>query len=81
MSWHNYFNRLDPFVSGNLFGKPIELKGAKGPVEKRYGADTRANNWLLQGHAVASGSQWIRAHTAYWKNPKIGDQIVSMLWG
>lgn len=81
LPWHNYFNRHDPIVSGNVFGKPIDLKGAKGPVEKRYGADTKKNQWLLQGHAVTSGNQWVRAHTAYWKNPKIGDQLVSMLWG
>jgi len=81
MPWHNYFNRLDPVVSGNVLGKPINLRGAKGPVEKRYGADTRASQWLLQGHAVTSGRQWIRAHTAYWRNPKIGDQLVTMLWG
>ena len=81
MPWHNYFNRLDPVVSGNVLGKPINLRGAKGPVEKRYGADTRVSQWLLQGHAVTSGRQWIRAHTAYWGNPKIGDQLVTMLWG
>jgi hypothetical protein len=79
--WHNYFNRLDPVVSGNIFGKPIKISGSNGPVEKRYGADTNACNWLLRGHAVASGDAWIKAHTAYWKKPKIGDQIVSMLWG
>lgn len=80
LPWHNYFNRLDPIVSGNVFGKPIEIKGAKGPVEKRYGEDTMANNWLLQGHAITSGKQWLLAHTAYWRNPKIGDQIVTILW-
>ena len=81
MPWHNYFNRLDPVVSGNVLGKPINLRGAKGPVEKRYGADTRVSQWLLQGHAVTSGRQWIGTHTAYWRNPKIGDQLVTMLWG
>ena len=79
--WHNYFNRLDPVVSGSVFGKPVDIVGAKGPVERRYGNDTQAANWLLHGHAVTSGKQWILAHTAYWKNPKIGDRIVDMLWG
>jgi len=79
--WHNYFNRLDPVVSGNVFGKPVQISGAKGPVETRYGADTQANQWLLHGHAVTSGKQWLLAHTAYWKNPRIGDRIVDMLWG
>lgn len=81
LPWHNYFNRLDPVVSGNVFGAPVEVQGAKGPVEKRYGDDTRAAQWLLQGHKVTSGKQWLLAHTAYWKNPKIGDRLVDMLWG
>lgn len=78
--WHNYFNRLDPVVSGDLFGRPMKITGAKGPLEKRYGDDTKAANWLLQGHAITSGKQWMFAHTSYWKNSKIGDQIVNMLW-
>jgi len=32
LPWHNYFNRLDPVVSGNVFGAPVEVQGAKGPV-------------------------------------------------
>ncbi len=79
--WHNFFNRLDPIVSGDVFGSPVNVSGAKGPVERRYGEDTRASQWLLQGHAVTSGKQWLLAHTAYWKNPRIGDRIVDMLWG
>ena len=81
LPWHNYFNRLDPVVSGNVFGAPVEVQGAKGPVEKRYGDDTRAAQWLLQGHKVTSGKQWLLAHTTYWRNPKIGDRLVDMLWG
>jgi hypothetical protein len=79
--WHNYFNRLDPIVSGKVFGAPLKVKGAKGPVELRYGEDTKAAQWLLQGHAVTSGKQWLLAHTSYWKNPKIGDRLVDLIWG
>ena len=79
--WHNYFNRLDPIVSGRVFGAPLKVKGAKGPVEHRYGEDTKAAGWLLQGHAVTSGKQWLLAHTTYWKNPKIGDRLVDLIWG
>jgi len=78
--WHNYYNRLDPIVSGNVFGKPIIVDGSKGPVEKRYGDDAMIAKWLLQGHAITSGNQWVFAHTAYWRNPKIGDQLANMLW-
>ena len=79
--WHNYFNRLDPIVSGRVFGAPLKVRGAKGPVEHRYGEDTKAAQWLLQGHAITSGKQWLLAHTTYWKNPKIGDRLVDLLWG
>lgn len=79
--WHNYFNRLDPVVSGRLFGNPISVSAGRGPVEKRYGDDTDAAHWLLRGHAVTSGKQWLFAHTAYWRNSKIGDRLVDMLWG
>lgn len=79
--WHNYYNRLDPVVSGNVFGAPVEIKGSKGPVEQRYGGNTMDNDWLLHGHIVTSGKQWLLAHTTYWKNPKIGDRVVDMLWG
>ena len=79
--WHNYFNRLDPIVSGRVFGAPLKVKGAKGPVEHRYGEDTKAAQWLLQGHAVTSGKQWLLAHTTYWKNPKVGDRLVDIIWG
>ena len=79
--WHNFYNRLDPIVSGNIFGSPVEIKGSNGPVEQRYGADTMASQWLLHGHVITSGKQWLLAHTAYWKNPKIGNRIVDMLWG
>ncbi len=79
--WHNYFNRLDPIVSGRVFGAPLKVQGAKGPVEHRYGEDTKAAQWLLQGHAVTSGKQWLLAHTTYWKNPKVGDRLVDIIWG
>lgn len=79
--WHNYFNRLDPIVSGNIFGSPVPIVGAKGPVEMRYGSTISPLNWLLQGHVVGSGEQWLLAHVEYWDNSTIGDRLVDMLWG
>ena len=79
--WHNFFNRLDPVVSGAVFGSPVAVRRGNGPVERRYGGDTQAASWRLQGHAVTSGKQWLLAHTAYWKSARIGDRIVDMLWG
>ena len=68
--WHNYFNRLDPIVSGNVFEAPVEVTGATGPGEKRYAEDTKPARWLLQGHKVTSGKQWLLAHTAYSKTQR-----------
>ncbi len=79
--WHNYFNALDPVVSGNVFGSPVKVTGSQGPVERRYGTETDTAHWLLQGHRITSGKQWVMAHFAYWKNPKIGGKIVDLLWG
>jgi hypothetical protein len=79
--WHNYYNRLDPVVSGDIFGSPVPIDNARGPVEMRYGPSVLASNWLLKGHVVTSGQQWLLAHFAYWSNPVIGDRLVDMLWG
>ncbi len=79
--WHNYYNRLDPVVSGSIFGAPVEIEGAKGPVEARYGPSVLGASWLLQGHVVTSGAQWLLAHSTYWSNPAIGDNLIDMLWG
>jgi hypothetical protein len=79
--WHNYYNRLDPIVSGSIFGNPVHIENAKGPVELRYGPSILGKSWLLRGHVVTSGQQWLFAHTAYWNNPTIGDRLVDMLWG
>jgi hypothetical protein len=78
-SWHNFYNRLDPIVSGNIFGAPVDIDGSKGPVEMRYGPSILASNWRLRGHVVTSGQQWLLAHVAYWNNPTIGDTLVDML--
>lgn len=79
--WYNYFSSLDPIVSGNVFGKPLPMSGSNGPVELRYGEATRDANWLLRGERSSAGKQWAAAHTSYWKNGKIGDQLIQLLWG
>jgi len=79
--WHDYFNRLDPIVSGSLFGKPVPVDVSAGPLEKRYGPGLLETNWKLKGHVVTSGEQWLMAHVQYWTNPTIGDRMLDMLWG
>jgi len=78
--WYNFFSSLDPIVSGNVFGKPLPMSGSLGPVELRYGEATMQANWLLRGERSSAGRQWAAAHTSYWKNGKIGDQLVQLLW-
>lgn len=77
--WYNFYNRLDPIVSGNIFGMPAVIDEVKGPVETRYGPSVRKSNWLLRGHPVTSGQQWLMAHVAYWNNPMIGDRLVDLI--
>ena len=79
--WHNFYNPLDPIVSGDVFGSPVPMELAKGPIERRYGPSVKASNWMLRPHVVTSGEQWLMAHTAYWTNPSVGDQIMNTLWG
>ena len=79
--WHNFYNSKDPIVSGNVFGSPVTIVGAGGPVERRYGVEAGASGWLLQGHRVMSGKQWLLAHVAYWHNPRVGGKLVDLLWG
>lgn len=78
--WENFYNRLDPVVSGRIFGEPVEVDGGKGPIEARYGPLVRTSNWRLTPHVVTSGRQWLFAHVAYWNNPAVGDRLVDILW-
>lgn len=79
--WHNYFNRLDPIVSGNIFGKAVRIDISLGPIEKRYGPGLLNTNWKLRGHVVTSGEQWLFAHSTYWTDITLGDRLLDMLWG
>ena len=80
-NWQNYFNRLDPVVSGNIFGAPVDIDGGQGPVENRYLSDCTQNKWQLNGNVITQGEQWLLAHISYWESPVIGDEIVNQLWG
>lgn len=79
--WVNFFNPLDPVVSGSVFGRPIKVKRGKGPLEKRYGADVDPLRWSLRGRAIRTRNQWLTAHSCYYNSGKVGDQVMQMLWG
>ena len=78
--WENYWNRLDPVVSGHVFGRPMQATSDfLGPVERRF-KGTKNQGWNLQPNVTVSGKQWVMAHGAYWRDPKIADEILQMLW-
>ena len=79
--WHNFFNRQDPVVSGRVFGTRVNVKGADGPLERRYRQDTGGAGWLLQPHVVTSGAKWLLAHTSYWKHHTVGACLANTIWG
>lgn len=79
--WYNYWNPLDPVVSGSVLGRPEAMDPAgRGPVGQRFARALQDSFWGLREHKVTSGKQWLMAHTVYWDNPSIGDAIVNMLW-
>jgi hypothetical protein len=78
--WENYWSRLDPVVSGHVFGRPsTPAADFRGPVEARFRA-AKGQGWNLSPNVTATGTQWVMAHTAYWKDPKVADEIIQMLW-
>ena len=79
--WYNYWNPMDPVVSGSVLGRPEPLDAQdRGPAGRRFSAALAGSSWNLREHKVTSGKQWLLAHTAYWDNPSIGDSIVNLLW-
>ncbi len=79
--WENHFSRLDPIVSGHVFGRPVGLsKDMNGPVEQRFAKAAVNAGWLLRPNVSALKKQWLLAHVAYWTSSKVGDDLVRMLF-
>jgi len=73
--WINYWDRTDPIVSGNIFGK--RLNGYE--IAEKYQKSTQIQGWVIRDRSVDTGKVWLMAHVGYWENPTIGDSLVDMI--
>lgn len=73
--WVNFWDRTDPVVSGNIFGK--QLKGYD--IAEKYQSGSPKQGWVIRDKAVDTGKAWLMAHVAYWENPVVGDALVEMI--
>lgn len=73
--WLNYWDRTDPVVSGEIFGK--QLRGLR-IAEDYLKADPR-QGWVIRDRPTDTGSVWLMAHVAYWHNPMVGDGLVDLI--
>lgn len=74
--WLNYWDRTDPVVSGQIFGK--YLKGFD--IAQSYIEETREQGWMIRDIPVDTGNRWLLAHTSYWTDSKVGDGIVDLIF-
>ncbi len=73
--WINYWARTDPVVTGSFYGKPLE--GYQ--IAEKFTTDTKKSGWLIQDRVVDLGKAWLMAHTGYWDNAAIGDDLVTLI--
>jgi hypothetical protein len=73
--WINYWARTDPVVSGNFYGKPLE--GYQ--IAEKFNINNKESGWFIKDHVVDIGKAWLMAHTGYWDNAAIGDDLVALI--
>lgn len=73
--WINYWDRTDPVVTGNIFGK--QLKGYR--IAEHYLTNGKNQGWAIQDRGADTGKVWLMAHVGYWENPVVGDGLVGLL--
>ncbi len=73
--WSNYWDRTDPVVSGNIFGK--QLNGFD--IAEKYQTDNLNQGWVIRDIDVDTGKGWLMAHVAYWDSPFVGDGLFNMV--
>jgi hypothetical protein len=73
--WINYWDRTDPVVSGQIFGK--HLTGLR--IAEKYLAPDLKQGWVIRDRPTDTGKVWIMAHVAYWQNPMVGDGLVDLI--
>lgn len=73
--WLNYWDRNDPVVSGNIFGKHL----SKLEIARSYMTDNPEQGWFIRDVPVDTGKIWLPSHTAYWEDVKVGDGLVDLI--
>ncbi|VAX37689.1 hypothetical protein MNBD_UNCLBAC01-291 [hydrothermal vent metagenome] len=73
--WLNFWDRTDPIVSGNIFGK--QLQGYD--IAEKYQSKSLNQGWVIRDKTVDTGKVWLMAHVGYWDNPVVGDHLVDMI--
>jgi hypothetical protein len=73
--WINFWARTDPVVSGSFYGKPYE--GYQ--IAERFIANNPESGWFIQDRVLDIGKTWLMAHTGYWRNAGIGDDLVTLI--
>jgi hypothetical protein len=69
--WYNYYDVLDPVVSGNIFGNPTE--------KLEIASKLHTTGWDITDIIIDNGSSWIAAHTGYWENQSLADDLISII--
>lgn len=73
--WQNFWSRTDAVVSGSFYGKPI----AGYQVAERFQKGHPHEGWIVHDRVVDQGLAWLRAHTAYWSSPELGDALIHLI--
>ncbi len=73
--WINYWARTDPVVSGNFYGKPHE--GYQ--IAEKFNINKEKSGWAIKDSILDIGKSWLMAHTGYWDNAAIGDDLVALI--
>jgi hypothetical protein len=73
--WKNYWDRNDPVLSGNVFGK--QFSGFE--IAEKYMNGKPDQGWFAKDIAVDTGKSWMLAHTAYWEDAKVGDGLLDLI--
>jgi hypothetical protein len=75
LRWKNCWDRNDPVVSGNIFGKTI----SGFDIAEKYQSDDKELGWFIKDVPVNTGKLWLASHIAYWELPEVGDILVEMM--
>jgi hypothetical protein len=73
--WINYWARTDPVVSGNFYGKPKQ--GYQ--IAEKFDISNKKSGWGIKDSILDIGKSWLMAHTGYWDNAAIGDDLVALI--